>query len=229
MSDSEIGDVVAAFVRSAQSAQTIGCDAIEIHGAHGYLLDQFLWQSTNHRRDEYGGHLGARARFSGNVVSAIKEAGVTIPVIFRFSQWKMQDYGARILKTSNDLQCLVQVLADAGVDAFHCSTRRFWVPEFENSDCSLAAWTKKFTDLPVIAVGSVGVASSFTGEDARTGGDPDWPTNLDLVLSAFDRGDFDMVALGRTLLTNPDFASSLRTGRLEQIRPYDPADAMRIF
>lgn len=228
MTERDVADVIAAYARSACAAEAIGCDAIEIHGAHGYLLDQFLWPVTNRRKDGYGGHIAARGRFSAEVVAAIKATGVGIPVIFRFSQWKMQDYGARNFETADELAIFLDAMTDAGTDAFHCSTRRFWTPEFAGSDRSLAAWTKSMTGRPVIAVGSVGVESSFTGEVAQTEGDPCWPANLNALLTALDRGDFDLIALGRTLLTNPDWASLVRTGRLQDIRPYDPADAQVI-
>lgn len=229
MSESDVADVVAAYARSSVHAQAIGCDAIEIHGAHGYLLDQFLWTATNQRGDGYNGDIAARARFSREVVAAIKAAGVTIPVIFRFSQWKMQDYDARIFESPAELEGFLGAIADAGADAVHVSTRRFWLPEFAGSDRSLPAWTKHFLgNLPVIAVGSIGVDSSFTGEDAsraRGPGDAGWPANLDRLLIAMERGDFDMVALGRTLLSNPAWANLVREGRFDALRPYDPADA----
>jgi len=228
MSESDIADVCAAFARSAANAEAIGCDAIEIHGAHGYLLDQFLWAATNRRGDAYNGAIDKRGRFSAEVIAAIKAAGVRIPVIFRFSQWKMQDYGARVFETVAELDVFLQALVDAGADALHPSTRRFWLPEFEGSDRSLAAWTKALSGLPVIAVGSIGVGSSFTGEEAETGGSSRLPANLEHLLEALERGDFDMVALGRTLLTNPAWANLIRDGRYDEIRPYAAADAATI-
>lgn len=225
MSDSDIADVIAAYARTARSAQDIGCDALQIHGAHGYLLDQFLWSATNRRADGYGpATVGERARISAEVVKAMRAAGVTIPITFRFSQWKMQDYGAKVFATPAELEEFLGLLADAGTDCFDVSTRRFWLPEFEGSDRSLAAWTKHLAGLPVIAVGSVGVRTSFTGEAAETGGNPEWPANLGLLIDALERGDFDMIALARALLANPAFANLLRERRFSEIREFEPDD-----
>jgi len=70
--------------------------AVELHGAHGYLLDQFLWERTNLRTDGYGGSLTARTRFPAEVIAAVRGAvGPDYPIIFRFSQWKGTDYAKR--------------------------------------------------------------------------------------------------------------------------------------
>ena len=87
------------YAQSAATARDIGFDAVELHGAHGYLLDQFFWDKTNLRNDGYGGSLAARTRFPAEVIAAVRTAvGPDYPIIFRFSQWKGTDYAASIAR-----------------------------------------------------------------------------------------------------------------------------------
>ncbi|MER8256453.1 hypothetical protein ABS250_19200, partial [Acinetobacter nosocomialis] len=83
----DIQDVIEAFAQAARDAQAIGMDGVEIHGAHGYLIDQFFWEGSNQRTDEYGGSLANRSRFAIELVQAVRAAvGPDFPIIFRFSQ-----------------------------------------------------------------------------------------------------------------------------------------------
>ena len=91
--------MIAAFAQAAKDAQSIGMDGVEIHGAHGYLVDQFFWEGSNQRTDEYGGSLANRSRFAIELIQAVRAAvGEGFPIIFRFSQWKQQDYTARLVR-----------------------------------------------------------------------------------------------------------------------------------
>ena len=131
MTQADIDRVIDAFGRAAADAKRIGCDGIEIHAAHGYLVDEFFWQRMNFRRDRYGGDGIARTRFAVEVIEQCRRAvGEEFPILFRYSQWKQQDYHARLASTPEELAAFLQPLADAGVDLFDCSTRRFWEPEF---------------------------------------------------------------------------------------------------
>ena len=122
MTQQDIDDVVRAFAEGARDAQRVGFDAVEIHGAHGYLIDQFFWEGTNQRTDGYGGSMAARGRFAVEVIEACRaEVGPDFPLILRWSQWKQQDFTARLAETPQLLEAFLQPLIDAGVDAFHCS------------------------------------------------------------------------------------------------------------
>jgi len=144
MTQSDIDAVVEAFGKAAHSAQALGFDGVELHGAHGYLIDQFFWEGTNQRTDRYGGDLVARTRFAVEVIQEVRRrVGPDFPVVLRFSQWKLQDFDAKLARTPQELEKFLSTLAATGVDAFHCSTRRFWEPEFQGSDLNLAGWTKK--------------------------------------------------------------------------------------
>ncbi len=221
MTQADIDDVVAAFARAAADAERIGFDGVELHGAHGYLIDQFLWSGTNRRTDSYGGDPVARAKFAAEVVAAVRAAvSPEFPVVFRYSQWKQDAYDARLAETPQELEAILAPLAAAGVDAFHASTRRYWLPEFEDSGLNLAGWTKKLTGRPVLTVGSVGLngefLEAFQGRGAELGG-------LDDLLDRMERDEFDLVAVGRALLQDPEWAAKVLAGRFDELAPYDAA------
>lgn len=222
MTKEDIDEVVAAFAKAAKDAQDIGFDAVEIHGAHGYLIDQFFWGDTNVREDEYGGDLLARSRFAIEVIGAIREAvGPDFPIILRWSQWKQQDYTARLVNTPQELEAFLKPLSDAGVDIFHCSARRFWEPEFEGSDLNLAGWTRKLTGKPCITVGSVGLNADFLPIDGTADFRAAEPASLDNLMTRLDNDEFDLVAVGRALIANPDWANKVRDGGFDNLVPYD--------
>ncbi|MDN3264803.1 NADH:flavin oxidoreductase [Streptomyces sp. CSDS2] len=219
MTQQDIDDVIGAFARAAADAERIGFDGVEIHGAHGYLLDQFLWAGTNRRTDAYGGDAVARTRFAAEVVAAVREAvSPEFPVIFRYSQWKQQDYTARLAETPGELEAVLTPLAEAGVDVFHASTRRYWQPEFDGSDLNLAGWTKKLTGKQVITVGSVGLdgdfINAFQGESSSVKG-------IDNLVDRLEADEFDLVAVGRALLQDPEWAAKVLTDRFDELKPYD--------
>jgi 2,4-dienoyl-CoA reductase-like NADH-dependent reductase (Old Yellow Enzyme family) len=223
MTQADIDDTVRAFGDAAGAAYKIGFDAVELHGAHGYLIDQFFWDKSNVRTDAYGGGLIARTTFAAEIVRAVRKATAPdYPIIFRFSQWKQQDFTARLAHTPQELAAFLEPLTAAGVDIFHCSTRRFWEPEFEGDARNLAGWTKALTGKPTITVGSVGLKgadfiSAFGGQSSEAVGDL---TDLEQRLSA---GEFDLVAVGRALLSDPAWASKVKDGRFDALAPFSPA------
>ncbi|WP_280298051.1 NADH:flavin oxidoreductase [Nocardia neocaledoniensis] len=221
MTQADLDDVIGAFAEAAAAAERIGFDGVELHGAHGYLLDQFFWEGSNRREDAYGGDPVARTRFAAEIVAAVRAVvSPEFPVILRYSQWKQQDYRARLADTPQELEAILAPLVAAGVDAFHASTRRYWLPEFDGSDLNLAGWTKKLTGLPTITVGSVGLDGdflrAFTGEGAELG-------SIDNLLDRMERDEFDMVAIGRALLQDPEWAAKVLAGRTDELKPYDAA------
>lgn len=219
----ELASIRDAYVAGARLAQKIGASGIEVHACHGYFLDQFLWAVTNTRTDGYGGSdIAQRARFPAEIVAAIRAAcGPDFLVSFRFSQYKQHDYEARIAATPDELATLLRALRTAGVDLFHASTRRFWLPAFAGSERSLAAWTRQLGGLPTIAVGSVGlsldVMESFTGSEEAQSTVAATVARLTAGIAA---GDFDLIAVGRSLIADPDFVAKLRDGRGTEIRTF---------
>lgn len=220
MSREDIKEVINAFAQAAQDAQRIGMDGVEIHGAHGYLIDQFFWAGSNLRTDEYGGDLAQRSRFAIELIQAVRAAvGPDFPIIFRFSQWKQQDYSARLVETPEALEAFLKPLADAGVDIFHCSTRRFWEPEFDGSELNLAGWTRTLTGKPTITVGSVGLDGEFLQFMVNTDKVAE-PASLENLLERLNKQEFDLVAVGRALLVDADWAVKVRDGREQDILPF---------
>jgi 2,4-dienoyl-CoA reductase-like NADH-dependent reductase (Old Yellow Enzyme family) len=211
MSEGEIQDVIDAYARSARHAREAGFDGIAIHGAHGYLIDTFLWDETNRRIDAWGGDRRARARFAAEVVRAIRrEAGESLPIFFRFSQWKQQDFKARLAATPQELEELLGPIADAGVDVFDGSARYFDRAEFEGSPLNLSGWARKLTGKLAMAIGGIGLDRGFydSKRDGRAGGSD----NVALLMKRFERGEFDLVAVGRALLNEPRWTEKLRHG-----------------
>lgn len=219
MSHEEIEQIVTAFAEAAGAAKKLGFDGIEIHGAHGYLIDEFLWDQTNRRTDEYGGTLQKRTRFAAEVVKACRKAvGPDFPISFRFSQWKENHYDAKLARTPEELQTILMPLAEAGVDIFHASTRRYWEPEFEGSSLNLAGWARKLTGKTSMTVGSVGLDTVFT--DFFEKGSGAAQSSLDPLIERMDNHEFDLAAVGRALLADPAWAEKTAAGRESDIMPF---------
>jgi 2,4-dienoyl-CoA reductase-like NADH-dependent reductase (Old Yellow Enzyme family) len=224
MNEEAIADTVAAFATAATDAKRLGFDAVEIHGAHGYLIDQFFWSGTNLRTDRYGGAtLKERARFAGEVVTAIRAAvGPDFPLILRISQWKQQDYTVRLAETPELMEGWLLPLVEAGVDILHCSQRRYWEPEFPEIDgedgLNLAGWAKKLTGAATIAVGSVGLSgdssSAFRGESSTSVG-------LERLVERMRRDEFDLIAVGRALLSDPNWVLKAQGRDPDPLKGFD--------
>jgi 2,4-dienoyl-CoA reductase-like NADH-dependent reductase (Old Yellow Enzyme family) len=228
MTDAAIADTIAAFATAAADAKRLGFDAVELHGAHGYLIDQFFWEGTNLRKDRWGGaSIAERGRFAAEILRAVRAAvGPDFPVLIRLSQWKQQDYAARLANSPDDMTQWLEPLVDAGADLLHCSQRRFWEPEFEGSDLNFAGWAKKLTGIPTITVGSVGLTGEFI---AAYGGETSKPASLDDLLRRLDRGDFDLVAVGRAILQDPQWAVKVHEGRTADLLDFAPSSMAKLF
>ncbi|MBI1199325.1 MAG: 12-oxophytodienoate reductase [Phenylobacterium sp.] len=220
MSDEDVADAIRAFADAAAAAKALGFDAVELHGAHGYLIDQFFWDGVNVREDAYGGKdLPGRARFAADILRAVRQAvGPDYPVIIRISQWKQQDFNVKLAHDPKALEAWLGALVDAGADVLHCSQRRFWEPEFEGSDLNFAGWAKKLTGVPTITVGSVGLTGEFV---AGFAGERSEPASLERLEAMLDRGDFDLVAVGRALLQDPEWVVKVREGRTAELKAFD--------
>jgi len=228
MNEDDIQDVIKAFADSASRAKEIGFDGVEVHGAHGYLLDQFFWEGLNERTDDWGGSIVKRTRFACEIIKAIRtEVGPDFPIILRWSQWKQQEYSARLANTPKELEEFLTPLSEAGVDIFHCSTRRFWEPEFEGSDLNLAGWTKKITGKPTITVGSVGLNAAFA-EEGQAGFSEAKPVSLEKLTDRLEKDEFDLVAVGRALIANPEWANKVRAEAHSDLSPYTKDMLMKL-
>jgi 2,4-dienoyl-CoA reductase-like NADH-dependent reductase (Old Yellow Enzyme family) len=204
LSEEEIAELVRCFGAAARRARDAGFDAVEVHGAHGYLVNQFLSPYSNLREDAYGGDDAGRFRFAREIVREIKkEAGRDFPVIFRFSS-------SEEARGGYDLEYilpLLPLLQEDGVDAFHVSCGIYDSPGNPTSpglhhpagiNVERSARVKETVDRPVIVVGKI--------HDPRM---------AEEVLQA---GKADLVAFGRQHLTDPDFLAKAARGRYDDIR-----------
>jgi 2,4-dienoyl-CoA reductase-like NADH-dependent reductase (Old Yellow Enzyme family) len=216
MSDRDIADTISAYARSARDSMLLGFDAIEVHAAHGYLIDQFMFAETNRRTDRWGGAtLRERSRFGAEVIRAIRAAvGPDFAILIRLSQWKVGLYQTKLAATPQQMQDWLEPLADAGVDMFHCSQRNFAEPEFAGSDLNFAAWAKKLTGKPAVTVGRIGSAAEFLGGPTTAANN----SSLEELERRLERGDFDLVAVGRAMLADPEWTNKVRSGQLRAIR-----------
>lgn len=224
MTKDDINDVIQVFAESAKQSKEAGFDGVEIHGAHGYLIDQFLWEGTNIRDDEYGGSLENRARFACEIVKAVRAVvGEDFAIVFRFSQWKQQAYEAKLAETPEQLKQLLDLLVAAGVDVFHASTRRFWEPEFEGSDLNLAGWTQKLTGKPTISVGSVGLTEDFISGTFASDKPAVEKSGIDELVKRMGNHEFELIAVGRALLQDPYWLQKMRDGKEDEIKAFSKA------
>ena len=215
-------EAICPFAQAARDAKALGFDGIELHGAHGYLIDQFFWAELNKRDDHYNGSIADRTRFAVEIIRAVRhEVGNDYPVALRFSQFKIGAYDAKLANNPQEFEEFLTPLADAGVDLFHASSRRYWEPEFTDSNLTLAGWTKKISGKPTIAVGSVGLdidfMSSFGGAESNS-------TSLDELITRLDNDEFDLIAVGRALISDPAWANKIQQGQENSIATFKPAD-----
>ncbi|MEO0369048.1 MAG: NADH:flavin oxidoreductase, partial [Pseudomonadota bacterium] len=224
MTQADIDETIAAYARAAKNAERLGADAVEIHGAHGYLIDEFFWAGTNQREDHYGGSMENRGRFAVEVIQAVRDSvSDDFPIILRWSQWKQQDFSARLATTPQELEAFLLPLSDAGVDIFHASQRRFWETEFDDSNLNLAGWCKKITGKPSMTVGSVSLDADFIPEKGSADFKEAGIASLDELYERLGNDEFDLVAVGRAMIANPNWAKKVAENRVEELVAYGNA------
>jgi 2,4-dienoyl-CoA reductase-like NADH-dependent reductase (Old Yellow Enzyme family)/thioredoxin reductase len=201
----EISEIVDAFAQAAGRAKDAGCDFVEIHGAHGYLITQFLSPFSNDRTDRYGGSDEGRMRFMSEVVQAVRRTvGQKFPIIVRISANEMVTNGL----TLEDSAKIAKRLEELGVNAIDVSSGNYASFDLgyiiapmsmpDGLQVPFAEWIKRSVSVPVIAVGKI-----------RS------PAMADDVIRT---GKADFVAIGRSLLADPDWPMKAKDGRANQIR-----------
>lgn len=179
----QMEEVREGFVTAALRAKEAGFDGIEIHGANGYLIDEFLTDYLNRRTDSYGGSPENRVRFAAEVCEAVRAAvGPEMTVGIRISQAKVSDNDHKWSGGAEEAQIIFSTLGSIGIDFIHTTDYRAAAPAFGDSGESLAALAKRHSGLPVIANGNL---------DA-----PDAAARL------LEEGTADVVALGKAALAN---------------------------
>ena len=201
MTLNDIKETIDAYASDAKICEEIGFDGVEIHGAHGYLIDNFFWSGTNIREDEYGGSIENRSQFVSDIIKSVREnVSENFIVGLRFSQWKQHDFEAKLASNPEELKTILTSPVESGLDYLHSSMRRFWESEFEGSKENLAYWTKKITNVPTIGVGSVGLDSDFIDMTA-----PATPTSIDKAIDDITNDKYDLIAVGRALLSDHEW------------------------
>ncbi|MBX2858392.1 MAG: 12-oxophytodienoate reductase, partial [Cellvibrionaceae bacterium] len=181
---------------------------------------------TNLRDDSWGGKtLVQRSRFALEVIKAVRAAvGPDFPILMRVSQWKQQEFDAKLAPSPAEIEAWLAPLADAGVDVFHCSQRRFWEAEFPEIDgkdgLNCAGWAKKLTGKATISVGSVGLNNDFI---TSFGGENSGPSSLDKLLQRMQKDEFDLIAVGRVLLADPQWLNKIERGASDELTGFSPA------
>lgn len=202
----DIADVIAGFVNTAKRAQTAGFDGVEIHGANGYLLDEFLTDYTNQRTDEYGGSTENRVRLLIEVSKAIREAvGDDFIVGIRISQAKVNDNTHKWAGQEQDAEVIFGQLGRAGLDYIHVSEYQAWMPAFNSNGASLAFLAKKYSGITVIANGQL--------EDPKN------------AANMIENGEADIVALGKGALANPDWVEKVKSN--VELLPFQAAKVLK--
>jgi 2,4-dienoyl-CoA reductase-like NADH-dependent reductase (Old Yellow Enzyme family) len=210
----DITDVIKSFVESAKRAKEAGFDGIEIHGANGYILDQFLTDYTNKRTDDYGETTENRVRLLVEVSKAVREAvGQDYTVGIRISQGKVNDYTHKWAGKEKDAEIIFSQLGKAGLNYIHVTEYEAWQPAFPEGEGtvatdaafgdggdSLAALAKKYANLPVIANGGL--------------------DNPEKAKEILEKGDADLVTLGKGALANGDWVNKVKNG--EPLAEFNP-------
>ena len=225
MTIDDINETIEAYASDAEFCEKIGFDGVEIHGAHGYLIDNFLWEGTNLRDDKYGGSIENRSNFVTEIVRAVKSrVSDDFIVGLRFSQWKQHDFDAKLADTVDELEKVILPPVNAGLDYLHSSMRRFWESEFPNSDENLASWTKKISNITTIGVGSVGLDTDFIDMTASAN-----PTSIDKAIEDISNEKYELIAVGRALIADPNWVIKMQEGRLSDITPYTKEALMNLY
>ena len=202
ITDEQIADAISGFAGSAARAiEVAGFDAVEIHGANGYLLDQFLTDYANSRTDRWGGATENRVRLTLETFKAVRaKVGAKVPVGVRISQGKVNDYHHKWAGAERDAEIIFGSLADAGADFIHVTEFEAWKPAFAVDGPSLMLLAKRYAPRATIfANGSL--------------------HNIEQAVTALDHGA-DIVTIGRGALANPDFPRRL-SGR-DVLNDFDP-------
>lgn len=204
MSETEIEELIEAFGRAAELGVQAGYQAVELHGAHGYLLTSFLTPYSNHRTDQWGGDEERRLNFPRRVIQRVRQSIGDRPLIYRVSADEFTPNGLNI----EDMERIAPKLVAAGVDALHVSIGLGWT-SFDKVIEPMSTpegWRLPYSrriraavNVPVISVGQIR-----------------WPETAE---RAIREGDADMIALGRPLLADPQWVGKAERGMQKDIRP----------
>ncbi|WP_433830487.1 NADH:flavin oxidoreductase [Flavobacterium anhuiense] len=210
---SEIEQIKSAFVKAAINAQKAGFDGVEIHGANGYFLDQFLSSYTNLRTDQYGGSFENRVRLLTEVIKDVREnVKPEFIVGIRISQGKVNDYHHK-WEGINEAEIIFNELTGAGIDYLHITEFNAALPAFNQKQPddervpSLALLAKKITGLPILSNGSI--------------------DSIESVNHMLNSEESDFVTIGKAALANHNFPILLKNR--QETQQFDSEKILRPF
>ncbi|MBL4622022.1 MAG: hypothetical protein JKY89_06460 [Immundisolibacteraceae bacterium] len=214
---SQIDRVIEDFSEAAQRAVAAGFDAIELHGANGYLIHTFFNNSSNQRSDKFGGDVAGRSEFAVRLIRSVRSAIGSLPLGIRLAQHAVNDYQWVTWADQSELAICLELLKSAGIDLLHSSGYRMDAPAFADGE-SLVAALKRLSGLP--AIGSGGITHSNTTAESFAGGVADLADPA-VAERALEHGECDLIAVGRGLIANPDWADRVESGDWRSLAPFD--------
>jgi 2,4-dienoyl-CoA reductase-like NADH-dependent reductase (Old Yellow Enzyme family) len=198
----DIAHVINGFAETARGAVAAGFDGIEIHGAHGYLINQFLSSYSNQRDDDYGGTAAKRFRFAHEVIAAVR---AVVPaerlLLFRISNWGVADPDVSLFASAAQWQELIGRLDREPLDALSLSTYDFRAPAFD-SGLTMARLTRQATALPLLICGRI--HDRLSAEEALQ--------------------DADIALSGKSILLNPNWVAEVQSGKALPLRHAEEAN-----
>lgn len=201
MSLEEIQEAKEGFINAAVNAKIAGFDGVEIHGANGYLLDQFLTDYTNHREDKYGGSIENRLRLLVEVCNEVrKKVSKDFPVGVRISQFKVNDYTHKWKGGEKDAEIIFNHLGKCGLDFIHITEPQVESPAFEENGPTLSYLAKKWSKLPIIGNGSI--------------------TKPEQAEKLITNKEVDFITIGKAALANKDWP--LKAFQVEKMEGFNP-------
>jgi len=204
MSSQDIADTIQHFQRAARNAVLAGFDGIELHAAHGYLIDQFINEKTNHRTDEYGGDTAGRLRFLRDIILAVKKEIPVDRISVRFSEKKDDDASYAWVDKAGMIDAYLKLFRETGITILHPSTDHYakaWAGEQSFHERIRSQW-----EGIIIGVGNLDVQTAE---------------------HAIGKGSIDLAAFGRPFISNPDLVQKLNAG--EPLVEYDAAKHLPVL
>jgi 2,4-dienoyl-CoA reductase-like NADH-dependent reductase (Old Yellow Enzyme family) len=191
MSKFDIEHVILGFVETAKGAVEAGFDGIEIHGAHGYLINNFLSSYSNQRTDEYGGSVENRYRFAHEIIDALRKVVSEDRLLtFRISNWGVADMDVSLFDSKSEWQQIIKMLSKEPIDAISVSTYDYSANVFGTNQ-NMAQITREVTDLPIMICGKI----------------------FDRPSAEHSLKDADIVLSAKSLLLNPNWVEDIRAGK----------------
>jgi len=203
------------MLRAARMIKKLGFNGVELHGGQTYFMGMFLSPIANKRDDQYGGgSMENRMRLPVKLTKLVRdEVGPDFLMGYKVVQWEEDP----VYRTPDELKTFLDAMNAAGMDYYNGSTDKWWEPAYPGSHMNIGGWVKKLSQKPVIISGGFGLDNKLRDTVNGTAANSTAPHSFDDMMKLFHNGEFDMFALGRTILTDPDYLKKLRDGRYDEM------------